>query len=122
MASSPVNASQKRHISKVMANIIDRMTKRLRKNTAEIRDFSPSEAASAPESAPAAATAPAQGKGAAPSVDARRVAEQKAEEAGRRWRAAAEARGEGTKETGGPQGLEPTRYGDWEKAGRCIDF
>ena len=27
-----------------------------------------------------------------------------------------------TKETGGPQGLEPTRYGDWERAGRCFDF
>ena len=26
------------------------------------------------------------------------------------------------KEVGGPQGLEPTRYGDWEKKGRCIDF
>jgi hypothetical protein len=25
-------------------------------------------------------------------------------------------------EVGGPQGLEPTRYGDWEKQGRCIDF
>ena len=26
------------------------------------------------------------------------------------------------KEVGGPQGPEPTRYGDWEKKGRCIDF
>lgn len=25
-------------------------------------------------------------------------------------------------EVGGPEGPEPTRYGDWEKAGRCIDF
>ena len=25
-------------------------------------------------------------------------------------------------EYGGPKGLEPTRYGDWEKGGRCIDF
>ncbi len=25
-------------------------------------------------------------------------------------------------ENGGPKGLEPTRYGDWEKSGRCIDF
>ena len=25
-------------------------------------------------------------------------------------------------ETGGPKGPEPTRYGDWEKSGRCIDF
>jgi hypothetical protein len=26
------------------------------------------------------------------------------------------------KEVGGRDGLEPTRYGDWEKNGRCIDF
>jgi hypothetical protein len=25
-------------------------------------------------------------------------------------------------ETGGPCGPEPTRYGDWERKGRCIDF
>ncbi|MGA9334284.1 MAG: DUF1674 domain-containing protein [Rudaea sp.] len=25
-------------------------------------------------------------------------------------------------EEGGRGGLEPTRYGDWEKNGRCIDF
>ncbi|MDE2583427.1 MAG: DUF1674 domain-containing protein [Rhodospirillales bacterium] len=26
------------------------------------------------------------------------------------------------KEVGGPKGPEPTRYGDWEHKGRCIDF
>jgi hypothetical protein len=26
------------------------------------------------------------------------------------------------KEIGGPKGPEPTRYGDWEKNGRCTDF
>jgi len=26
------------------------------------------------------------------------------------------------KEVGGRKGPEPTRYGDWEKNGRCIDF
>jgi hypothetical protein len=26
------------------------------------------------------------------------------------------------KEVGGPTGPEPTRYGDWEKNGRCSDF
>ena len=26
------------------------------------------------------------------------------------------------KEIGGPKGPEPTRFGDWERAGRCIDF
>jgi len=25
-------------------------------------------------------------------------------------------------EIGGPAGLEPTRFGDWEKNGRCSDF
>ena len=25
-------------------------------------------------------------------------------------------------ETGGPGGYEPTRYGDWERKGRCVDF
>ena len=25
-------------------------------------------------------------------------------------------------ETGGPKGPEPTRYGDWERDGRCVDF
>jgi hypothetical protein len=25
-------------------------------------------------------------------------------------------------EIGGRPGLDPTRYGDWEKNGRCIDF
>jgi hypothetical protein len=28
----------------------------------------------------------------------------------------------GVSEIGGPKGPEPTRYGDWERAGRCIDF
>ncbi|AMN47313.1 hypothetical protein ACG33_09440 [Steroidobacter denitrificans] len=27
-----------------------------------------------------------------------------------------------SREHGGPEGPEPTRFGDWEKAGRCIDF
>ena len=26
------------------------------------------------------------------------------------------------REIGGPAGAEPTRFGDWEKNGRCIDF
>lgn len=55
-------------------------------------------------------------------VDAKRTAEMKAEAAGEAARAEAEARGQGTGEIGGPKGLEPTRYGDWEKSGRCVDF
>jgi len=27
-----------------------------------------------------------------------------------------------TAEQGGPSGPEPTRFGDWERNGRCIDF
>lgn len=27
-----------------------------------------------------------------------------------------------TEEIGGQDGPEPTRFGDWEKAGRCSDF
>ncbi len=26
------------------------------------------------------------------------------------------------REIGGREGPDPTRYGDWEKGGRCIDF
>ncbi|MEZ5930789.1 MAG: DUF1674 domain-containing protein [Alphaproteobacteria bacterium] len=29
---------------------------------------------------------------------------------------------ETVEEIGGPKGPEPTRYGDWEKGGRCSDF
>jgi len=25
-------------------------------------------------------------------------------------------------EVGGREGPDPTRYGDWEKSGRCVDF
>lgn len=49
---------------------------------------------------------------------ARRALEEAAE---RRQREAAEAK-QTAKETGGPKGKEPTRYGDWEKNGRAIDF
>jgi hypothetical protein len=30
--------------------------------------------------------------------------------------------GDRPKEIGGRKGPDPTRYGDWEKGGRCIDF
>jgi hypothetical protein len=32
------------------------------------------------------------------------------------------AAGEPPREIGGPKGPEPTRYGDWERNGRCVDF
>ena len=36
--------------------------------------------------------------------------------------AAKPAEKEKVKEVGGPKGPEPTRYGDWERKGRCVDF
>ena len=35
---------------------------------------------------------------------------------------AAEPAAETPEELGGPKGPEPTRFGDWERKGRCIDF
>jgi len=49
-------------------------------------------------------------------------------EAGKRAAAEAEARRQAEParklppELGGPKGLEPTRYGDWEKKGIASDF
>ena len=36
--------------------------------------------------------------------------------------AEAQARNAGADERGGPAGKEPTRYGDWERKGRAVDF
>jgi len=36
--------------------------------------------------------------------------------------AEADAAGAPLDEVGGPQGLEPTRYGDWERKGLAVDF
>jgi len=97
-----------------MANLFDRL-KRDRKAGAS--DAAP-EAAAMPDPEVAAVPADDEVRG----KDPRRLAEEKADRAGEKWRREAEAKGEIVKETGGPKGLEPTRYGDWEKAGRCIDF
>lgn len=37
-------------------------------------------------------------------------------------RAEIDAKGQGPTETGGPTGLEPTRFGDWERKGMTSDF
>jgi hypothetical protein len=37
-------------------------------------------------------------------------------------RAKAEADAQRAKEEGGPDGPEPTRYGDWERKGIAVDF
>ncbi|MDX1575861.1 MAG: DUF1674 domain-containing protein [Kiloniellales bacterium] len=44
--------------------------------------------------------------------------------AGRQGAKPAETAGAGApvEEIGGPEGPEPTRYGDWEKNGICYDF
>lgn len=91
-----------------MANIFDRLKRRVGR---EDIPTAPTVRPEAPDGAEAE-----------PGSDARRAGERKAEEAGRKWREKAEANGEIAKEIGGPKGLEPTRYGDWEKAGRCVDF
>ena len=82
---------------------------------------------------PVAAPDPAPGPAALPAtpetletpaaqVDARRAAEMTAEAAGDAARARAAESGVAPGEIGGPRGLEPTRFGDWEKSGRCVDF
>jgi hypothetical protein len=54
-------------------------------------------------------------------ADARRRAEMVSEAAASKANEGADVDGR-PREIGGPKGLEPTRYGDWEKSGRCIDF
>ncbi|NEZ03906.1 DUF1674 domain-containing protein [Wenzhouxiangella sp. XN201] len=55
----------------------------------------------------------------APSAESARPADKTGQERNR----AAECGERPSKEFGGRRkGLEPTRYGDWEKDGRCIDF
>ena len=58
-------------------------------------------------------------EGAAPGVALTPAARRALEEAAVRRRAAACAP---ATEKGGPQGPEPTRYGDWERKGRAVDF
>jgi hypothetical protein len=58
---------------------------------------------------------------AAPGKDLSPAARRALEEAAARKavEAAAEAR---PREDGGPKGLEPTRFGDWERKGLAVDF
>ncbi|MCA8889054.1 MAG: DUF1674 domain-containing protein [Parvularculaceae bacterium] len=58
-------------------------------------------------------------EGAAPGVTLSPAARRALEEAAARRR---EAQAAQEKELGGPSGLEPTRYGDWERKGRAVDF
>jgi hypothetical protein len=61
--------------------------------------------------------APAPGRTAAPGAAAPSQPEAAPEPA----KPAAKATGD-AKEIGGPSGPEPTRYGDWERKGICVDF
>ena len=59
-------------------------------------------------------------EGAAPDKPLTPAARRALEEAAAR-RAAAHAEAQAHEE-GGPSGLEPTRYGDWERKGVAVDF
>ncbi len=56
-----------------------------------------------------------------PLPDAAKRALEEAADRREKVNAAARAASE-TPESGGPKGLEPTRYGDWERKGMAIDF
>jgi hypothetical protein len=58
--------------------------------------------------------------GAAPGKSLPPAARRALEEAAARHAAAAEAAR--SREAGGPEGLEPTRFGDWERKGLAVDF
>lgn len=58
----------------------------------------------------------------APSADAKEPTAAPVEETARPSDDAEPTPDEKIEEVGGPKGLEPTRFGDWERKGRCIDF
>lgn len=60
--------------------------------------------------------------GAAPGKKLSAAAQRALKEAAERRKAADAAAGNGAKEIGGPKGEEPTRFGDWERGGRAVDF
>lgn len=59
-------------------------------------------------------------EGAAPGAALTPAARRALEEAAARRKAAAKT--SAPAEIGGPAGPEPTRYGDWERKGRAVDF
>ncbi len=60
-------------------------------------------------------------EGAAPGKDLSPEARRALDEAADRRKATAEKEAR-ARELGGPKGEEPTRYGDWERGGRAVDF
>ncbi len=59
-------------------------------------------------------------EGAAPDKPLSAAARRALEEAAARRQA--EKKASPAPEKGGPKGEEPTRYGDWERGGRAVDF
>ena len=59
---------------------------------------------------------------ASPQAPSRRIAPAELEAAAKAKVTAKESPGKKPKEIGGPEGPEPTRYGDWERKGICVDF
>jgi len=62
------------------------------------------------------------GKPADPKAEAVKAAAERAKAEAEARRKAAEDAARKERELGGPEGPEPTRYGDWEKKGICYDF
>lgn len=60
-------------------------------------------------------------EGAAPGKPLSEAAKRALREAAARRKAAEPSKAE-PKELGGPKGEEPTRFGDWERSGRAVDF
>ncbi len=57
-----------------------------------------------------------------PAVQRRRIDKAELEAAAKPKAESKDKTGEKPKEIGGPEGPEPTRYGDWERKGICVDF
>ncbi len=74
-----------------------------------------------PAPAKTAGRAPASPQ-ASPQAPPRRIAPAELEAAAKAKVKAKESPGKKPKEIGGPEGPEPTRYGDWERKGICVDF
>ena len=60
--------------------------------------------------------------GAAPGKDLPPAAVRALREAAERRAKADDDKSSSAREKGGPSGLDPTRYGDWERKGRTVDF
>lgn len=84
--------------------------------TLEFKSHQPGKAEPAKTPQAAAKSAPRQ----LPEETARQRAASHAAQAVKDAEAAKAAKRE--KEIGGPEGPEPTRYGDWERKGICYDF